>query len=88
LLVPAVDGKPITDEDLAQLKPEEQGQIAEARDRLQREIEERLGRSENWKKALATHSVPWTWKLRHMHAPRSRRPVHGPRGRLSQGQGV
>jgi hypothetical protein len=42
LLVPAVDGKPISDEDLAQLKPEEQGRIAEARDRSQRELEERL----------------------------------------------
>ncbi|HZU76278.1 MAG TPA: ATP-binding protein, partial [Dehalococcoidia bacterium] len=42
LLAPASDGKPLTEEDLGRLGPEEQARIAEARDRLQREIEERL----------------------------------------------
>ena len=42
LLVPAVDGKPLGEEELGRLKPEQQAQIAEAHDRVQREIEERL----------------------------------------------
>ena len=42
LLVPAVDGKPLSDEDLGKLQPEQQARIAEAHDRVQHDIEERL----------------------------------------------
>lgn len=42
ILVPSTNGKPISDEDLSQLIPEQQARIAEARDRVQHEIEERL----------------------------------------------
>src|SRR5579871_6036952 len=42
LLVPVVDGKPLNDEDLAKLDPAKQARIAEAHDRVQHEIEDRL----------------------------------------------
>jgi predicted ATP-dependent protease len=42
LLAPAAEGKLVNDEELARLSPEEQAHLAEARDRLQHEIEERL----------------------------------------------
>jgi predicted ATP-dependent protease len=42
LLVPVVEGKPLGDDDLAKLGPEQQAQVAEAHGRVQHEIEERL----------------------------------------------
>ena len=42
LLVPATSGKPITEEELEHLSNEEREKLARARERLQREIEERL----------------------------------------------
>ena len=42
LLAPAIEGKPVSDDELARLEPAEQARIGEARDRLQHEIEERL----------------------------------------------
>ena len=42
LLVPVVEGKPLGDEDVAKLQPEQQAHIAEAHEQLQHEIEERL----------------------------------------------
>lgn len=42
LLVPAVSGKPLTEEELERLTPEDREKFARVRERLQHEIEERL----------------------------------------------
>jgi lon-related putative ATP-dependent protease len=42
LLAPAPGGKPLTDQDLEQLAPEDREKVDRARERLQREIEDRL----------------------------------------------
>ncbi|MEW5974947.1 MAG: ATP-binding protein [Acidobacteriota bacterium] len=45
LLAPALEGKLLTDEDLDRLTPEEREKVTRVRDRLQREIEDRLRRA-------------------------------------------
>ena len=59
LLMPVVDGKALTDEDLGKLQPEQQARFAEARDRVQHEIEEQLGAIRELEKGArdALHSL-------------------------------